>query len=82
MWNLGRGGNGPVTQGGQGFDQVIFPEDFSFQKDAYFDDDGHYVSDRLTEKVLEFVEKNHVRPFFVYLSDQAAMPHLTPSLIC
>jgi hypothetical protein len=52
MWNLGRGRSGPCTPGGQGFDTVVFPETLGFSKDAYFADDGGYLSDRLTDAVL------------------------------
>ncbi len=44
-----------------------------FAKDAYFDDDGKYLSDRLTDEVLKFVEQNRDRPFFLYLALTA--PH-------
>ena len=71
MWNLGRGRSGPVTPGGQGFETVVFPETLEFDKDAYFDDAGRYLSDRLTDEVLAFVEKNRDRPFFAYLPDHA-----------
>ena len=64
MWNLGRGRSGPVTPGGQGFQHVVFPENLGFGKDEYFDDRGNYLSDRLTDEVLNFVEKNRDRPFF------------------
>lgn len=73
MWNLGRGRTGPVTPGGQGFEHVVFPENIGFAKDAYFDDEGNYLSDRLTDEVLKFVEKNREHPFFAYLPDHA--PH-------
>ena len=71
MWNLGRGRSGPRTPGGQGFDTVVFPETIGFGKDAYFDDKGNYLSDRLTDEVLTFVENNRARPFFVYLADHS-----------
>lgn len=71
MWNLGRGRSGPVTPGGQGFDTVVFPENLGFAKDAYFADDGRYLSDRLTDAVLEFMTANHDQPFFAYLPDHA-----------
>ena len=71
MWNLGRGRTGPMTPGGQGFEKVVFPENLGFGKDAYFDDQGNYLSDRLTDAVLEFVEDNRNRPFFAYLPDHA-----------
>ena len=71
MWNLGPGRTGPVTPGGQGFDTVVFPETIGFGKDAYVDDAGRYLSDRLTDEVLAFMEDNRRRPFFVYLADHA-----------
>ncbi|MFM7244720.1 MAG: sulfatase [Planctomycetaceae bacterium] len=71
MWNLGRGRTGPVTPGGQGFDTVVFPENLGFAKDAYFDDDGNQLSDRLTDEVLGFMERQKAGPFFVYLADHA-----------
>ena len=71
MWNLGRGRSGPRTPGGQGFDTVAFPETIGFGKDAYFDDKGNYLSDRLADETLAFIERNRGRPFFVYLADHA-----------
>ncbi len=71
MWNLGRGRTGPVTPGGQGFDTVVFPETIQFGKDAYFDAQGNYLSDRLTDEVLSFVGREKERPFFAYLADHA-----------
>jgi arylsulfatase A len=71
MWNLGRGRTGPVTPGGQGFGTVVFPEHLGFAKDAYFDGDGHQLSDRLTDEVLGFIERERTGPFFVYLADHA-----------
>lgn len=71
MWNLGRGRTGPVTPGGQGFDTVVFPETLGFAKDAYFDDDGQQLSDRLTDEVLGFMERQKAGPFFVYFADHA-----------
>ncbi len=71
MWNLGRGRTGPVTPGGQGFQKVVFPENLGFAKDAYFSDSGEYLSDRLTDEVLKFMESNRDRPFFVYYPDHA-----------
>lgn len=71
MWNLGRGRTGPVTPGGQGFDTVVFPENLGFAKDAYFDADGHQLSDRLADEALAFIEKHRGEPFFVYFADHA-----------
>jgi arylsulfatase A-like enzyme len=71
MWNLGRGRRGPTSPGGQGFETVVFPENLGFAKDAYHDDDGNYLSDRLTDELLAFVEKERDRPFFAYYADHA-----------
>jgi len=71
MWNLGRGRRGPTTPGGQGFDTVVFPEDLGFAKDAYHDDDGNYLSDRLADELIAFVERQRDRPFFAYFADHA-----------
>jgi arylsulfatase A-like enzyme len=78
MWNLGRGRTGPVTPGGQGFQKVVFPENLGFGKDEYFDDDKNYLSDRLTDEVLKFVDENRQRPFFVYFPDHAIHAPFNP----
>jgi arylsulfatase A len=78
MWNLGRGRSGPVTPGGQGFQKVVFPENLGFGKDAYFDDDGKYLSDRLTDAALEFMESNRDHPFFAYIPDHAVHAPFEP----
>ena len=78
MWNLGRGRTGPVTPGGQGFHHVVFPENLGFGKDAYFDKEGNYLSDRLTDEVLKFVEQTREQPFFVYLPDHAVHAPFEP----
>lgn len=78
MWNLGRGRTGPVTPAGQGFQHVVFPENIGFAKDAYFDDRGNYLSDRLTDEVLKFIEQNRSRPFYVYYADHAVHAPFDP----
>ena len=78
MWNLGRGRTGPVTPGGQGFEHVVFPENIGFAKDAYFSDQGDYLSDRLTDEVLAFIERNHRRPFYAYYADHAVHAPFDP----
>ena len=78
MWNLGRGRTGPVTPGGQGFETVVFPETIGFGKDAYFDDKGAYLSDRLADEVLRFVDASRDRPFFAYLADHAVHAPFEP----
>ena len=81
MRNLGRGRAGPVTPGGRGFQQVVFPERVAFGKDAYFNDVGHYLGDRLTEELLVFVAPNRDRPFFAYRADHAVNAPYDPSRI-
>ena len=78
MWNLGRGRSGPVTPGGQGFDTVVFPETIQFDKDAYFDAEGNYLSDRLADEVLAFIGRTKDRPFFAYLADHAVHAPFDP----
>ena len=78
MWNLGRGRTGPVTPGGQGFQKVVFPENLKFAKDAYFNDQREYLSDRLTDEVLSFIEANQEQPFFVYFADHAVHSPFEP----
>lgn len=71
MWNLGRGRSGPTTPSGQGFEKVVFPENLRFAKDAYVNEHNEYLSDRLTDEVLSFVEGNRNRTFFAYFADHA-----------
>ncbi|MEN9555974.1 MAG: hypothetical protein RLZZ232_2260 [Planctomycetota bacterium] len=78
MWNLGRGRTGPMTPGGQGFDKVVFPENLGFGRNEYFDSEGNYLSDRLTDALLEFVEDHRDRPFFAYLPDHAVHAPYNP----
>ena len=78
MWNLGRGRNGPVTPGGQGFEKVVFPENIGFAKDAYFDSKGNYLTDKLTDEVLKFIEQAGDKPFFAYLPDHAVHAPFEP----
>ncbi len=78
MWNLGRGRTGPVTPGGQGFQKVVFPENLGFGKDEYLDDDKNYLSDRLSDEVLKFVDEHREQPFFVYLPDHAIHAPFNP----
>lgn len=45
--------------------------DAGFAKDAYFDQAGNYLSDRLTDEVIGFMEQSREKPFFVYYADHA-----------
>lgn len=78
MWNLGRGRSGPSTPTGQGFDLFKEPKSIGFEKDAYFDGDGRYCSDVLTDETLSFMEKNQQQPFFVYLATHDVHAPLEP----
>ncbi len=50
---------------------VVFPQDLGFGKDAYFDDEGRQLSDRLTDAVIAFATEPSNRPFFAYYADHA-----------
>ena len=57
---------------------MVFPENLGFGKDAYDDDDKIYLSDRLTDEVLKFVDENRERPFFVDLPGNAVHAPFEP----
>jgi len=78
MWNIGRGRSGPVSPGGQGFGKSVFPDTLGFAKDAYQNARGEFLSDRLTDEVLAFIEKNRESPFFVYFADHAVHAPFQP----
>lgn len=63
---------------GQGFDVFREPKQIGFAKDAYFDGDGRYCSDVLTDESLEFIERNREKPFFVYLATHDVHSPLDP----
>ena len=74
-WHLGEGDHGPLHQG---FD-VQVPRNWykgwpragyhaPFQLDGLPDQPGDYLTDRLTDEALRFIDDNRERPFFLYLS--------------
>ncbi len=79
-WHLG---NPPFTPEAQGFDLNIAGT-YSGAPASYFGPfnlpglqdsrPGEYLTDRLTDEALQFIEQNRARPFFVYL------PHFTVHL--
>jgi arylsulfatase A-like enzyme len=71
MWNLGRGRNGPVTPTGQGFAEFKQPRDLGFDKDAYLNNKGEYLTDAFTSEGIRFMEENKNEPFFLYLAYHA-----------
>jgi len=73
-WHLGEEPNGPHAQG---FDVQIprwnkgWPRagyHAPFQLDGLEDAQGDYLTDRLTDEALAYIESNRDRPFFLYLS--------------
>lgn len=77
MWNLGRGRKGPRVPTGQGFDSYVQPKDLGFEKDNYFDPDGNYLTDRLTDKAIEFT-KGQTKPFLLYVAYHAVHSPFDP----
>ena len=73
-WHLGEEPNGPHAQG---FDVQIprwnkgWPRagyHAPFQLDGLEDAEGDYLTDRLTDEALAYIESNRDRPFFLYFS--------------
>lgn len=79
MWNLGRGRKGsngnPMTRG---FDQYLRPEDLGFEKDAYQDAKGRFLSDAFADEAVKFLEANKSKPFFLYYADHATHEPFDP----
>lgn len=74
-WHLGENPAGPLQQG---FDLMVPQNWFKgwppsgyhapFQLDGISDEPGDYLTDRLTDEALQFIEENREEPFFLYLS--------------
>ncbi|HIJ53309.1 MAG TPA: sulfatase [Planctomycetes bacterium] len=60
-WHLGD--KGPFRPEDRGFDVV-----FRRTRRSHFMADGEYLTDRLTNESLKFIERNRDRPFFLYLA--------------
>ncbi|MBW8040159.1 MAG: sulfatase [Planctomycetes bacterium] len=60
-WHLGD--KEPYRPQDRGFDVV-----FRRNRRSHFTADGQYLTDRLTDESLKFIEQNRDRPFFLYLS--------------
>ncbi len=74
-WHLGEGAaNGPLAQGfdlNVGGNKSGHPKSyFSPYENPNLDDgpEGEYLTDRLTDEAIEFVEKNKSKPFLLFLS--------------
>jgi arylsulfatase A-like enzyme len=73
-WHLGEEPHGPTAQGfdvqiprwNKGWPKVGYHA--PFQLDGLTDSPGDYLTDRLTDEALHFIEENRSRPFFLYLS--------------
>ena len=73
-WHLGEDPSGPLNHG---FDVQVprwnkgWPKAgyyAPFQMDGLEDKPGDYLTDRLTDEAVKFIEKNQERPFLLYLS--------------
>jgi arylsulfatase A-like enzyme len=73
-WHLGEEPDGPTSQG---FDVQIprwnkgWPKSgyhYPFKLEGIDDKPGDYLTDRLTDEALKFIESNRNKPFFLYLS--------------
>jgi arylsulfatase A-like enzyme len=82
-WHLG--GNDSIAPWGQGFDYArmigkngLDYYNYSIFLDSYqneFTDDGtNYLTDKLTEYGVEFIQQNREKPFFLYMAYSA--PHV------
>jgi arylsulfatase A-like enzyme len=63
-WHLGS--KAPFRPQDRGFDVV-----YERRERSHFTADGRYLTDRLTDEAVEFIEANRDRSFFVYLSHHA-----------
>lgn len=78
MWNLGRGRKGPCTPTGQGFDLDRQPKQLGFEKDAYHDESGRFLTDAFAEEAMAFIERNREKPWFLYFAPHAVHAPLDP----
>jgi arylsulfatase A len=79
MWNLGRGRNGsrgsPLSRG---FDVYKRPDDVKFEKDAYMDGKGRYLSDALCDEALAWIDQHKTKPFFLYYAEHSVHEPFDP----
>ena len=79
MWNIGRGRNGsPGSPTGRGFDVYKRPDDVNFEKDAYLDGKGRYLSDALCDEALSWIDQNKSKPFFLYYAEHSVHEPFDP----
>ena len=73
-WHLGEDPAGPLQQGfdvqvprwNKGWPKAGYHAPFQF--DGLADQRGDYLTDRLTDEALKFIDQNKSQPFFLYLS--------------
>ena len=63
-WHLGT--KAPYRPQDRGFDVA-----YERSKRSHWMEDGQYLTDRLTDEALTFIDDNHNKPFFLYLSHHA-----------
>ncbi|HCP83423.1 MAG TPA: hypothetical protein DIT88_03385, partial [Planctomycetaceae bacterium] len=88
-WHLGEEPHGPTAQGfdiqipkwNKGWPKVGYYA--PFQLDGLEDGPGDYLTDRLTDEALNFIESNQEQPFFLYMSHYAVHDpiHGRPDLV-
>jgi arylsulfatase A len=79
MWNLGRGRNGSTgSPTGRGFDVYKRPDDVHFEKDAYMDGKGRYLSDALCDEALTWIDQHKAKPFFLYYAEHSVHEPFDP----
>jgi len=71
MWNLGRGRRGPYVPTSQGFDSFSEPKDLGFERNAWFNEKGEYLTDKMTAAGINFIRRSTKSPFFLYLAYHA-----------
>lgn len=63
-WHIGN------TPKDQGFDVGIEKPQIGYKK-GHFNDEGEYLTDRLTDEAVNFIRQNKDKPFFLYLAHHA-----------
>jgi len=78
MWNLGRGRRGPHVPTSQGFDFFIEPKGLGFERNAWFNEEGEYLTDEMTTAGIDFIDRSAKSPFFLYLAYHAVHGPFNP----
>jgi arylsulfatase A len=78
MWNLGRGRRGPGAPTSQGFGFSREPKALGFEKDAYHDAAGRYLTEELADVGIDFIRASGERPWFLYFAPHAVHAPFDP----